>query len=142
VRILIADDHELIRKGIWTILAPSEDLEVCGEAATGQEAVEKAIKLTPDLVIMDVAMPVLSGLDATREIRKVMPDLPILIVSMHDDSGIVEASRAAGARGFITKMDVSTALVIAVHALLRGQTFFHTEDRNSEGAEIRSSVAI
>jgi DNA-binding NarL/FixJ family response regulator len=136
VRILIADDHELIRKGIWTTLAPSEDLEVCGEAATGLEAVEKAIKLAPDLVIMDVAMPVLSGLDAAREIRKMMPDLPILIVSMHDEAAMVTASRAAGAQGFITKTDVSTALLIAVHALLRGQTFFNSQNTSSASAAV------
>src|SRR5579871_1474699 len=136
MRILIADDHELVRKGIWTTLAPSDDLEVCGEAATGLEAVEKALTLKPDLVIMDVGMPVLSGLEAAREIRKVLPDLPILIVSMHDEPAMVDASREAGAQGFITKMDVSSTLLMAVNALLRGQTFFNAQNVNSASAAV------
>jgi DNA-binding NarL/FixJ family response regulator len=127
VRILIADDHELVRKGVWSILAPCEHLEVCGEAANGQEAVQKAIELRPDLIILDVAMPIQGGFSAAKEIKKSFPDVPILILSMHDDPEMIRASKLAGAQGFITKTDVSAALLIAVEALLQGQTFYSDE---------------
>lgn len=109
---------------MWSILAPCDHLEVCGEAANGQEAVQKTFQLRPDLVIIDVAMPVLGGFSATKEIKKNFPDLPILILSMHDDPEMIRASKMAGAQGFITKTDVSAALLIAIEALLQGQTFY------------------
>lgn len=127
MRILIADDHEVVRKGVWSILAPCEHLQVCGEAANGQEAVQKALQLKPDLIILDVAMPILGGFSAAKEIKKSLPDLPILILSMHDDPEMIRASKLAGAQGFITKTDVSAALLIAVEALLQGQTFYSDE---------------
>lgn len=134
MRILIADDHEIVRKGVWSILAPCEHLEVCGEAANGEEAVKKACQLRPDLIILDVAMPVLGGFSATKEIRKYLPDVPILILSMHDDPEMIRASKLAGAQGFITKMDVSAALLIAVDALLQGQTFYSNEAYKQAGS--------
>ena len=134
MRILIADDHEIVRRGVWSILAPCEHLEVCGEAANGEEAVKKACQLRPDLIILDVAMPVLSGFSATKEIRKCLPDVPILILSMHDDPEMIRASKLAGAQGFITKMDVSAALLIAVDALLQGQTFYSNEAYKQAGS--------
>ena len=124
VRILIADDHEVVRRGVGSILESRESLEVCGEAANGQEAVEKAAALSPDLVVLDVTMPVQDGFATAKEIRKILPNVPILMLSMHAGREMVRASRSAGAQGFITKTDVASVLLTAIDALSRGETFF------------------
>ena len=89
MRILIADDHEAVRKGVCAILSSRADVEVCGEAENGRETVEKANALKPDLIILDITMPVLSGFEAAREIRKTLPYVPILILSMHESSLLI-----------------------------------------------------
>jgi CheY-like chemotaxis protein len=93
VRILIVDDHEMIRKGVCAVLSARKDIEVCGEAADGLEAIEKAKKLQPDLVIMDITMPKMSGFDAAREIRKLLPAVPILFLTMHDSHQMVRVTK-------------------------------------------------
>lgn len=90
LRVLIADDFEAVRKGVCAILSANLDIEVCGEAENGFEAVEKARALKPDLIVMDVSLPVLSGLDAAREIRKIFPTVPILILTMHESRFLVQ----------------------------------------------------
>jgi DNA-binding NarL/FixJ family response regulator len=124
VRILLADDYASVRKGIATLLGTLEGAEICGEACNGEEAVDLAIKLNPDLIILDVTMPVLDGFGATKKIRNVMPALPILILSMHDGREMVRAAREAGAHGFVSKSDVGEGLRRAVVALCRGGTVF------------------
>jgi len=124
LRILVADDYASVRKGISTLLAALDGVEVCGEACNGQEAVTLAIQLTPDLIILDVTMPVLDGLGAAKKIRNVMPDLPILILSMHDGREMIRAAHAAGAHGFVSKSEIGDALSKAVFALLQGRTVF------------------
>jgi DNA-binding NarL/FixJ family response regulator len=89
VRILIADDHEIVRKGVCSILESRKDIEICGEASNGQEAVQKALQLNPDLVILDVTMPVLDGFAAARQVKEVLPNVPILMLSMHDANDAV-----------------------------------------------------
>jgi DNA-binding NarL/FixJ family response regulator len=123
-RILVADDHEVVRKGLRSILALHDNLEICGEASNGEEAVLKAFQLNPDLIILDVTMPLVDGFSAARQIRKILPGVRILILSMHNDPTIVERSRLAEAQGFVTKTDVVSTLLLAVEALLQGQTFF------------------
>lgn len=125
-RMLIADDHETVRKGICSILQSRGDLEVCVEASNGQEAVQKAIELNPDLIVLDVAMPVLGGLTATMQLQEILPDVPILILSIHDGLDLVLAVRAAGAQGYVSKSEAGRVLLKAVDALLQGQTFFPT----------------
>jgi PAS domain S-box-containing protein len=124
VRILVADDHEVIRRGVRALLAAGKDCEICGEAVDGQDAVEKARQLRPDLVIMDVSMPNLNGLEATRAIRRSLPGTQILILTQHDSQEMMRQALNAGARGFVVKSSVAHDLLNAVEAAKRGESFF------------------
>ncbi len=124
VRILVADDHEAVRKGVCAILATRLDIEVCGEAANGQEAIAKAHSLKPDLIILDITMPILNGLDAARVIRLTLPELPILLLTMHEGKHIIEDARKIGIDGFVCKSEASATLLAAVDAVLSNQPFF------------------
>jgi DNA-binding NarL/FixJ family response regulator len=117
-RILLADDHETIRKGLRSILGARPDWEICGEATNGREAVEQAARLKPDLVIMDIGMPGLNGLGATRQIIRELPATEVLILTMHDSEQIVWEALDAGARGFVLKSDAGRDLIAAAEALL------------------------
>lgn len=123
-RIIVADDHEIVRKGVCIVLGSRKNFEVSGEASNGQEAVLKTLRLNPDLVIMDVNMPVLDGLSATKQIKQGLPEIPIIMLSMHDGPEAIQAAQEAGAQGFVTKKDVAAALLDAVDAVLNGETFF------------------
>jgi len=123
-RILIADDHEVVRKGLVALLQQQPDWQVCGEAADGREAVEKAQQLKPDVVILDIGMPSLNGLEATRQILKTNPGARILILTLHDSDQVVRDVLNAGARGFLLKSDAARDLVAAVEALRRDKTYF------------------
>jgi len=124
VQILIADDREAIRRQMSVILTSQPDLVVCAEAANGEEAVEKTRELNPDLVILDITMPILNGLDAARLIRVYAPDIPILILTMHKNRQLVEEAQKIGVRGYVTKADASQTLLAAVDTVSRGQAFF------------------
>jgi DNA-binding NarL/FixJ family response regulator len=124
VRILVADDHAAVRKGVCAILSSRLDIEVCGEASNGQEAIEKAHDLKPDLIILDITMPVLNGLDAARVIRLTLPEVPILLLSMHDGKHIIADARRIGIEGYLSKSEASATLLAAVDAILRNQSFF------------------
>lgn len=124
MRILVADDHEAVRKGVCAILGSRKDVEVCGEAENGKEAIEKAIALKPDLIILDITMPMLSGFEAAREIRKILPDVPMLILSMHESKQLIEEAKKIGMQGYVTKTQVGGTLLLAVDTLQRNQTFF------------------
>jgi PAS domain S-box-containing protein len=124
VRILVADDHEVIRRGVRALLAAGEDCEICGEAVDGQDAVEKAHQLHPDLIIMDVSMPNLNGLEATRMIRRSLPTTQVLILTQHDSQEMMRQALNAGARGFVVKSSVAHDLLNAVEAAQRGESFF------------------
>jgi len=124
LRILIADDHEVARKGIRSILEGHPGWEVCAEAKDGREAVEYASQFKPDLLLIDIGMPNLNGLDAARQILAAMPEALILILTIHDSEHIVREVLAAGARGFLLKSDAGRDLVAAVEALQGRRTFF------------------
>ena len=124
IRLLIADDHELVREGLRKVLEPRREWEVCGEAANGREAVEKAGQLRPDLVIIDFSMPELNGLEAARQIRAALPRTEVIILNMHETDSLVRDVLAVGARGFILKSDAGRVLVQAVEAVLNGKPFF------------------
>jgi DNA-binding NarL/FixJ family response regulator len=124
VRILIVDDHEAVRKGVRAILRSRPDLEVCGEAINGEEAIAKAEELKPDLIILDITMPVLDGFGAAKVIRSRSADVPILFYSMNDGKALMESARAIGANGFVTKSEPGGVLLKAVGALSQKQTFF------------------
>jgi len=127
-RILIADDHEIFRKGLRWLVESHPELEICGEAANGVEAVEMAKKLNPDVVIMDISMPYVNGLDATRQIRQQIPNTRILILSQHDSSHMLTAAFNAGASGYVTKSQVAHYLLSALDAVTQGQPFGWTAE--------------
>jgi two-component system, NarL family, nitrate/nitrite response regulator NarL len=115
--ILIVDDNATVRKAVRSLLEAQEGFEVCGEAANGREAVDKAQELAPDLIIMDLSMPVMNGLEAARTLREVMPDVPIVMFSVHR-SGILEKNaRSAGIRAVVPKGD-HTSLVRQARSIL------------------------
>jgi two-component system nitrate/nitrite response regulator NarL len=124
VRILLVDDHAIVRNGVCAILSSRKDIEVCGEAGNGKEAVEKAVELKPDLIILDITMPVLSGFDASIRIRQILPNIPILILSMHDSHTVRQACKKAGAQGYVSKTKAAEILLRAVDLLMHGGTFF------------------
>lgn len=123
-RILVADDHEVVRRGICSLLRAQADWDVCGEAGNGREAVEKALQLKPDVVILDVGMPTLNGLEATRQILKANSQIKVLILTLHDSDQVVREVLNAGARGFLLKSDAARDLVAAVEALRRDKIYF------------------
>jgi DNA-binding NarL/FixJ family response regulator len=124
LRIFIADDHEVARKGIRSLLESHAGWEVCGEARDGREAVASVSKLKPDILLLDIGMPNLNGLDAARQILSVMPGARILILTVHDSDQVVREVLAAGARGFVLKSDAGRDLLAAVEALQHRRTFF------------------
>lgn len=124
MRCLLVDDHESVRMGVAAILSSRPNLEVCGEASNGKEAVEKAKELKPDIIIMDVNMPVLDGIHSAKEIRVFLPEVPILFFSMHDGVYLVHEAKMAGVQGLVSKTDARATLLDAVDALLKKQTYF------------------
>jgi DNA-binding NarL/FixJ family response regulator len=122
-RILIADDHTIVREGLKSVLGAKPFLEVVAEAADGAEAVAAALSSRPDLCILDVAMPKLTGLQATREIKSQAPDVDVLILSMHDDERYLFEALKAGAGGYVLKTEADQALVEAARAVVRGESF-------------------
>jgi len=124
LRIMVADDHEVVRKGLVALLQAQPDWQVCGEAGDGREAVEKAIQLKPDILILDIGMPSLNGLEATRQILKTIPNARVLILTLHDSDQVVREVLNAGARGFLLKSDAARDLVAAVEALRHDKTYF------------------
>ena len=124
MRILIVDDHDLLRQGIRSLLLSRADFDVCGEAMDGQEAIEKSRQLKPDLVVMDISMPRLNGLDATREIRKILPQTAILILSQHKSAEMIREAQRAGAQGYVVKSSIAANLMRGIDQVLQGQLFF------------------
>lgn len=123
-RIFIADDHEVVRKGLCALLQAESGWEICGQAADGRETVEKVRELKPDVIILDIGMPGLNGLEATRQVMKDDPRAKVLILTFHDSDQVVRDVLNAGARGFLLKSDAARDLVVAVEALKRDKTFF------------------
>jgi DNA-binding NarL/FixJ family response regulator len=123
LRILVADDHDIVRQGVRTLLEARPEWEVCGEAVDGREAVGKAIKLKPDIAILDISMPGLNGLEATRQILRAVPQTEVMIVTMHESEQLVRDVLHAGARGYVVKSDARRDLVAAVEALSQHKAF-------------------
>jgi DNA-binding NarL/FixJ family response regulator len=122
IRILIADDHTLFRKGIRQVLQLEEDIEVVGEAATGRETLDRARALMPDVILMDVTMPDMDGVEATRTLHREMPHVGILFCTMHDNDELVFAGLKAGGRGYILKESDPETMLRAVHAVAHGES--------------------
>jgi DNA-binding NarL/FixJ family response regulator len=123
MRTLIADDHGIVRSGIRLLLERQPDIEVVAEAGDGVEAFEQALAERPDLCVLDVGMPRMTGLQATREIRAHLPDTHVLILSMHDDDRYLFEALKAGAAGYVLKREADQDLVAALHAVARGEPF-------------------
>lgn len=122
-RILLADDHDLVRSGLRMVLDLEPDLEVVAEAADGPEAIELALKGGIDLAILDVSMPRLTGLQAARQLQAHRPELRVLLLSMHDDERYLFEALAAGASGYVLKSSADKDLVDACRAVMRGEPF-------------------
>jgi DNA-binding NarL/FixJ family response regulator len=123
IKVLIVDDHTLVRDGIRALLALVADIKVIGEAANGKEALEKVKKLAPDVVLMDLAMPIMSGLESTRRIRKRFPGTKVLALTQYEDREYVVPTIEAGARGFVSKAAAFSELASAIQAVYQGGSF-------------------
>jgi DNA-binding NarL/FixJ family response regulator len=123
LRILVVDDHAVVRRGVRSILESHEGWEVCGEATTGRDAVEQSRQLRPDVVVMDLSLPELNGLDATRQILKDMPGTEVLVLTMHRSEELARDVLRAGARGYIMKSDADEHLIAAVDTLRQHKPF-------------------
>jgi two-component system response regulator NreC len=123
IRVLLAEDHTIVRKGLLSILADQLDIEVVGEAENGREALRLTEQLHPDVVVMDIAMPLLNGLEATRQIKRYHPDVKVLVLTMHTDEEYVCRLLQAGASGYVVKQAAPAELLLAVHATHRGDLF-------------------
>ncbi len=124
IRILLADDHAILRDGIRALLSDEADLQVVGEAENGRQALEQARALRPDIVIMDIGMPLLSGLEATKHIRRDVPESRVLILTMHQNDEYLAQVLAAGASGYVLKDTAGRELVLAIRQVARGEPFF------------------
>ena len=124
IRVLVADDHTLVRQGLVRILADDPGVRVVAEAGDGLEAVEMALKMRPDVVVMDVAMPRLSGIEAVRRIRQELPSARILALTVHDEEDYVLPMVQAGATGYLVKDSAASELITAIRTLRNGQGYF------------------
>jgi len=123
IRVLIADDHTLVREGIRALLEKAGDIEVVGEASDGAAAVEMASRMTPDVLVADIRMPGLSGIQAAARVRELGLATETVILSMYDDDGLVRRALAGGARGYVLKDAVAEELLLAIRAARRGATY-------------------
>lgn len=124
ITVLLADDHTVVRQGLRALLVVEGDIEIVGEAETGRQAVLMAKKLLPDVVVMDIAMPLLNGLEATRQITKQLPDTKVLVLSSYSDDEYVQQLTEAGAAGYLVKQTAANDLLKAIREARKGNAFF------------------
>jgi two-component system, NarL family, nitrate/nitrite response regulator NarL len=124
ITVLLAEDHLIVREGFRSLLKHERDIKVVGEAETGRQAVQLTRKLRPEVVVMDIAMPLLNGLEATRQILKAFPATKVLILSAHSDDAYVKNATEAGAMGFLLKQSSSHYVCQAIREVQKGNTFF------------------
>lgn len=147
IRLLVADDHPVVRAGLRTLLRAQPDMEVVGEAEDGETAIERAMELAPDIVVMDITMGDVSGIRATREIRQQLPQVKVLVLTMHDNEEYLRQMLEAGATGYVLKQAVDSELSVAIRAVQRGEVYLYSSftkvllgdlARSDEGPEERS----
>lgn len=141
MRVLVVDDHEFIRKGIRSLLATEPSLTFCGEAIDGKDAVEKAMALRPDIVVMDISMPNMNGLEATREIKRFLPESGIVILSQHETPEMVRQAFKMGANGYVVKSAIASSLLAAIAKVHQRETFVQSDglsgtNKNIDAQEI------
>ena len=124
VRIVVADDHGIVREGLAALLSARDGFELVGTAATGSEAVRAAVTLHPDVLVMDIQMPEVTGIEATREIARVAPEVAVLMLTMFDDDESVFAAMRAGARGYVLKGAAGDNVIRAIAAVAEGEAIF------------------
>jgi DNA-binding NarL/FixJ family response regulator len=127
IRVLIAEDHLMVRAGIRALLEKAGDIHVLGEASNGQEAIELAEKLKPDVLVMDIMMPRLNGVQAAENIRKLKLPTHILLLSMYSDQGLIYQALQSGVKGYVLKSSVSDELLWAVRAVANGKTYLSSQ---------------
>lgn len=123
ITVLVADNHVMFREGIRSLLHGYDDIEVVGEASQGQEAIEKVHQLSPDVLLIDIAMPVMDGLEATRRIKKESLKTRVLALTQYEDSEYILSMLRAGAKGYISKIATATELVSAIRTVYRGDSY-------------------
>jgi DNA-binding NarL/FixJ family response regulator len=124
VRILLADDHDIVRRGLRALIEEQPEWRIVAEASDGRDAVAKVVQLGPDVAILDISMPLLNGLDATKQITTLYPRTKVLIVTVHESNQLIQGVLEAGARGYILKADAGRDLISGIKALLSNNTFF------------------
>jgi len=125
IRVLLADDHGILRAGLRALINAEADMEVVGEAANGRRALEQARLLQPDVVVMDISMPVMNGLEATRLLRREMPDCQIIILTVHAEEEYLFQTLQAGGAGYVLKSAADTDLIEAIRKAYRGEVFLY-----------------
>ena len=124
IRVILVDDHAILREGIKSLLGKRDNIEVVAEATDGREAMTKVTQFRPDVVVLDISMPLMDGLEATRQIKKECPDTKVLVLTMHDDEEYFFQLLRAGASGYVTKRSASRDLISAIEAVSSGKSFF------------------
>ena len=125
IKIMLVDDHAIMCEGIQALLSIHDDLEIVGAASEGKEAIEKALELGPDVIIMDIAMPKMDGLEATRRIMKRNPKTKVVVLTQHDNKQYILSAIKAGASGYVPKKALGTDLVTAIRAVCAGESFLY-----------------
>jgi DNA-binding NarL/FixJ family response regulator len=135
MRLLVVDDHAVVRRAICSLLSLDPTLDVICETASGEDAVEKAGELHPDLVLLDIGLPKISGIEAARQIRKVSPKSQIIFLSQHDSLNMAKEAMKVGGHGYVTKIDAGSELLKAIHAVREGKRFVSQRIRDQGCAE-------
>src|ERR1700724_2592881 len=123
IRVFLTDDHTLFRQGIRTLISAEPDIEIAGESANAGEAVEQAVELRPDVLLLDISMPGMSSFQAIREIRKIRPETKVLLLTMYDDEDYLAEGMEAGANGYILKDSPAEQLLLAIREVHRGGSY-------------------
>jgi len=142
IRVLLVDDHGIVREGIRALLATAHDIEVVGDAINGMEALDKVRELAPDVVLMDLAMPIMGGLEATRRIRKEYPQTKVVALTQYDDREHAFPVIEAGACGFVNKTAASSDLTSAIRSAYRGESFLSPSVANLLIGEYQRGAAL